>query len=662
MLRQHILRAIADAVDRGGDELVAMAALRSVDPLLRFWARRRLRLALTAVLVAAPPSEQPWSESPDPEYPDPEYPDQGTVLRLTYLSIAGAQCPAQACGTMATIRAFETLRREAYAPARYRWWLSGLLALVTLVTVGCGGLLGFRALRDKPPQSPHAPPHPTGAFAQGGVPRRGGPVLDRALGQDLPDFLIALDAWRRARGEGMLTGEPVRRLHKLETLQDRLETRRVRMALGESAALRLSWLLRVTRALATTRQVDRLTKLFVQSVVAFNDALAAHGLGYYLDSDVFSATGDVRHVILYVFRVERVQRFRASNRLVTALQLRRLDTLNWAHSALGFTRREHHEALVLLDSVDDILVSYLLPALGTSRMQLVDKATAQAGLGLIWPQKVSVRAAVVIERELARIPDLNLGLAKRLAGLLARRQALIARWQHTLSKSGRGLVEPTGLTLDWNYRRALKHVVAPKQLQEMAQLDRALGAPPMQRTLAALRGVIAKSVAHHEVQHRLDYDGLVSLSLPEVLRRRVGPLVQRGRVRLHVQSARNELSAYLAELARARHTTQLELALITRLALDQRNAASPESHAAEIILEGLAKLLGLVLTPGPNTQHSGERARYALLYLHLTHQSPSTLRCAAQHLWEDLFDMDLPELTMAKPGPGTFPTPGASPS
>jgi len=640
MVRRQILEAIADAVDRGEDESVAFAALATVDPLLRFWARRRFRLAITEALLTTPPAERA----------DPEPQDEGHVLRLAYLSIAGATQPPRAQGTVATIQAFETTRRVARPAARHRWWLTGILGLATLLAVGCGGVLGLRALRGSPPLPADPPPPPAGAFAHGGVPHRGGPVLDRALGRDLPDFLIALDAWRRARGQGMPTGDLARRLDELEGSVDRLLARPVREALGEPAAQWLNWLLDLARALATTRHLDRLTKPYVQTVVALNDALAARGLGYYLDSDVVWATGDVRYVILYVFRVERVRRLSTGQRSVRALHLRRLDKLNWAHSALGFTRREHHEALVLLDSVDDILVTYLLPALGSSRLRLTDRATARAGLA--WPAEISARAAAAIRGDLARLPGLTLEAAKRLAGLLARRSALIDRWQQRLGNLGWGMVEPTGLTFDWDYRKALRHVIGVRELDEMAKLDRALRAPGMRQALAALRTMVAASVAHHEAQHRLDYDWLASRALPAVLRRRLGPVVQRGRARPRVRRARDELSAYLAELARARNSTQLDLALIARFAFDQNHANSPECHAAQIILEGLAARLGLAPATGRGAGQPRGRDRYAMVYLRLTDADSATLRRAAQRLWEDLFGVGLPFLREVQSPPG----------
>ena len=251
MLTRLILQAIAEAVDRDGDETTALSALDTVDPLLRFVARQRLRSALTRALLEAP-VEQASVDGPE---------DDAHGLRLAYLALAGATQARP--GAVATMRAFERCRRTAPAPGAGRWWASGVLGLVAVLALACSGVWGYQTLRGRRASNPIGPPAPAGAFATGGSPTAGGPVLDQALGRDLPDFLIALDRWRRARGQGMPTGEPGRLLEALEAAQDRLESRPIRAALGERAAWWLSWLLRVARELAITRRLDRLSKPYI---------------------------------------------------------------------------------------------------------------------------------------------------------------------------------------------------------------------------------------------------------------------------------------------------------------------------------------------------------------------------------------------------------------
>src|SRR4029079_9462073 len=84
---------------------------------------------------------------------------------------------------------------------------------------------------------------------------------------------------------------------------------------------------------------------------ALDDALAAAGLGYFVDGDVITDRDGRRMVIVYSFTVERVTLFSAGPldhaNVVRALHVRRLDTLNWSHTLLGFTRPHLRHAVIL---------------------------------------------------------------------------------------------------------------------------------------------------------------------------------------------------------------------------------------------------------------------------------------------------------------------------
>jgi hypothetical protein len=187
-------------------------------------------------------------------------------------------------------------------------------------------------------------------------------------------------------------------------------------------------------------------------------------------------------------------------------------------------------------------------------------------------------------------------------------------------------------------------IVPRDELREMMEIDAALDDRTRIDAFAALRSALAASVERHEVQHRLDALGPQPPPMPAPLEARVGPLATGGKERRLAATARAELSAYLAELARDAQTPRVGLTLIARFLFDQRLQGSPECYAALTILEGLAEGLG---TPArAPLVHAGavDRRAAADLYLALTALPPARLNAAARTLWERLFAAPLPDL------------------
>jgi hypothetical protein len=108
-------------------------------------------------------------------------------------------------------------------------------------------------------------------------------------------------------------------------------------------------------------------------------------------------------------------------------------------------------------------------------------------------------------------------------------------------------------------------------------------------------------------------------------------------------SARDELSAYVAEIAAGPRTPRVSLTLLSRFLFDRRLHGTAESYAALTALEGLGAALGAA----PRTlvkDHAVDRAAVGALWMELSAQAPDRLREAAAGLWSKLFGGPLPEV------------------
>jgi hypothetical protein len=175
------------------------------------------------------------------------------------------------------------------------------------------------------------------------------------------------------------------------------------------------------------------------------------------------------------------------------------------------------------------------------------------------------------------------------------------------------------------------------------ELGVALGPVTSDRALPRLRKLVLASVRHHEAQH--GYEQERPPAYPEVLGKLVGPLRDaRGRTNAMAVRARNELSAYTSQIASDMWLPQAALWNLSRHAFQSSRRGSPESYAAVIVLEGLARELGI---PSPGAAfHNGEidRDRLAELVAPLAGRPTIELRSAAAKLWAELFDEPLVRL------------------
>ncbi len=632
MSRTAALAAIAGAVAVGGDIDAANAELARHDPLRRRGARRLVRDAYVDALISTRIKKGDEANR--------------HVMRLAYLILAGAPPDAAIVDdpeAIAAIYAQASAGRSARI-SRF-WWATALLVTALAAALSGAGITAYRLVSPRRfDAGERASPPP-----RGGTPSILSPILSHALGEDLPAYLIALDQWSRARRDGALAPRLAPLSASVDAARERLLAPEVRAALGDGAAARFEELLVAAREAGQPSAGEgarSASEPLLSATGAFDDALAALGLGYFVDGDVITdlRTGH-RLVIIYAFTVESVSVFTSNGATVRALDLRRLDHLNWSQSLLGFTRPHLREALVLLDQVDEQLCTYVLPGLGeAARIALFDPDDASVS-----PEAraaVEIRAGELTRSEYFSAPGLDIRRAGRLGVLLTRRREIFEGFEKRVAARGLVLALPNKLRLDKDYEAALAGTVPQRELDDLRTLDEEIGETPLLETYARLRDVLVDSVERHEAQHRLDYARPEPLPMPKPLEALVGPAGEGESHRFALQT-RAELSAYLAELSRDERTTRVNLTMIARFLFKKQMQGMAECYSAVVLFEGLADELGIPRTGGLVRGGNIARPRAAEIYLALTALPKETLRAAAGRLWAKLFEGPLPELVPA---------------
>lgn len=171
---------------------------------------------------------------------------------------------------------------------------------------------------------------------------------------------------------------------------------------------------------------------------------------------------------------------------------------------------------------------------------------------------------------------------------------------------------------------------------------------PYNRNRAKLTSVVVATVRRHEARHGYDTERTTQLPYPLALSAHVGD--GGGTHASFVARARAELAAYVTQIASDTVTPQLALWNLANLAFHKEHWGAAESYVAVVVIEGLARQLGVKAAPGP-VIHDGhlDRARLANLALPLGNVSDDDLRAAARRLWHDLYNE--PFIAIVDPAP-----------
>jgi hypothetical protein len=178
--------------------------------------------------------------------------------------------------------------------------------------------------------------------------------------------------------------------------------------------------------------------------------------------------------------------------------------------------------------------------------------------------------------------------------------------------------------------------------RELAVASGVNGIGDMEQLTARVTKLLVASVRHHEAQH--GYEHGHDLAMPDLLAARVGPLRDGATVNVRAARARNELSAYLSQIASDMWLPQTTLWSLARHTFAVGRIHAPETIAAVIILEGLARRRGATIAHTSLEPLRVDRDRLAALVPELAELPSIELRTLAAELWEELFGTPLVRL------------------
>ena len=474
------------------------------------------------------------------------------------------------------------------------------------------------------------PPPVAGAYKDGGVPLED-PALANLFVDRLTSLVIESDRDRQSGGM-----DRDRKAHEI-ALISAPEVQAHGPAAVKAWAEMLDMLDRWVSVPASSQQFKDIVREFRHKVRAVSDQLAAAGVGYYLEGDVYTQ-GDAAHALIYAYRVEEVVFVKAGGQPRRVLSLRRLDHLNLSHSLLGMESQDLGDPVLLLDQIEDHVASHILPVLSPdAAWELADdeyQRTEGAAL--------ASAAGEAVRRELLAALGSDAPAAQQIATLLSERSAIVAGWRAVLERRGWYLARTDGLFLPEHMLEQLEADVPTTERRRVEAIEEALASLGAPRIASRAQVLLATSVRRHEAQHGIDDDRAEPLRYPPALEDILGDATDRdGEPRRDVEHARAELSAYVSQLANDPVTPQLALWNIARFAFDDDQAGTPESYAGVVIVEGLARHLGIA-SPGPVIHdHRIDRARLTTLAAPLAKRSGDELRTAAAALWRDLYAEDL---------------------
>jgi hypothetical protein len=475
-------------------------------------------------------------------------------------------------------------------------------------------------------------------------------------------FTIALDqAAKRGATDG---GEEALELTRAE---DALRDDDVRGALGPRASTALQEVVAAAKVAAHAAPEDEASATAFEIATArLDNALIASGMPYFIDASVIVDPARAKRlVLLYEFSIVSTDLHASGAARVRAVHLRRLDRLNWTHTLLGFVNPHRVYAVVLLDQIDEQLVTNVLPALANdAAMPLMaseavgDPSQAQGGPAPAPRESLAIamRAGKNVRAEIDELLGLDHAAGRELGEAIRARRALFDKWNERLKARG-SLKSPSKLYVDVDALELEVGAAIPRaEIEELRRIQKRFARPDVLRAYTMVRDAFVASVERHEVEHRLDQ--ITPIPTPKALDAVIPPGGGRAgeNARDHV---RNELSAYLSQVARDEPLTKTTFTMLLRFLADPRVRGGAESYAALIATEELAGELGIQGVAPLLHDRQLDDARIDVAHRELTAVPAPKLRAAARKVWARLFGRELPELHDLLDG---TPRPAPSPS
>ncbi len=601
MLTRHVIGALNRGI-QAKDEDEARRIVAAADPVARWFAKPKLERAMIDAALAC---DAAGVGAPAPDH----------VMRVAALTAAGSP-PANARDVDAVVEAHRGLANRT-APR-----LPFLTAFAVSMVLAAGAAIAL-AILTAPGESSRTyakpmPPPSAQAFVSGGVPLRD-PAIDALVAQPLTDLVVA--------GGKARDGEP----NQLAAMLGQL---RSPAALARDPKLVETWnamldvfdrSVKLGARPKTQREYDDM----VEAVRELSQAFLAAGLGYHLEGRFKNG-----YPFIQAYRVEEVVVVRAGDARRRVLSLRRADRLNARWAALGIHDEDVGDPVLHLDQIDRHVASDVIPVLAEGApYALGDKEW------MTWPQnrKIATTVADSIRREYSAVLGADAPATIEVATLLVKRGDIIEGWRDKLERRNLYFIETDGLFVPQRVLSWLDGKVLNSERERVSSIDRRIAALQGPRLHSRIHDLVAATTRRHEAQHGLDYDRDAELRYPQPLFDLLGsPHDSDGDPRAIVDSARAELSGYLSEIANEPATPHAA-ALFLAVHLFHRNRwGTGESYAAMVIVEGLARQLGVTLD-GRRYDRGVNRDRLVPAVTAIAAASNEALRAAATALWSELY-------------------------
>lgn len=460
-------------------------------------------------------------------------------------------------------------------------------------------------------------------FSQSPVRKPPASLLEALVTELIPNYAMRLDDVKAGTSE-----EDAKRMVDVErraVLSDRLKH-----VLDQGTVSTLAGVLKRALLLQIHGGGSEYVDALDSAVIAFNNRMIGAGHRFVIHSYVNSRGT----VWLLGYAVDQVATYSAGAHAVKAIRARRLDRLNFHATAQGFASPTRELAWVRTSTVEETLVSTVLPQLGADKRPYYDM-DERFDTKKPWFKTANERAARLFRRDYAELM-VDPAAAKRLGELLALRIEVLSRW-HDLRAGFKRTAERMVRTLSLS--RRFKNVLRgfPRaDLLELMSIESELAGERMRKAFKAAMEIAMRTVEHHEVQHRLDYlRG--EIKYPAELVPLVGALeAEDGTIRRFPRSVNMELSAMLSELARAGSRAASELSFQMMYLIKPGLWRSQYSKGISVIIDALAT--DLSVKGGPiRFKGALRRERAVKLFVGLTNKKGDELAAAAKRVWERLY-------------------------
>lgn len=258
---------------------------------------------------------------------------------------------------------------------------------------------------------------------------------------------------------------------------------------------------------------------------------------------------------------------------------------------------------------------------------------------------LAAKVGEVVRREyLAALGD-DAKQIDEIARLLAKRNDIVDEWRDHLARKHIYFVRAENLFLPPDLLEQLEDVTPNYQRRRVREIEDRLAELEAPRIHARIHDLVAATVRRHEAQHGFDYDRDLELRYPQQLVDFLGPPHDAdGNPIAIVRSARAELSAYLSQIANDPVTPQAALWHLARQVFDRDRAGTGEYYAGIVILEGLARHLGVAVEASRRVSREA-LARSAGA---IADAPDDKLRAAAGTLWTELYSEPVVPIVQAR--------------